>query len=209
LYGFSNCYLVGSDFPDEDSGGGVPREVAPREAIIVDPGSMDKEILLLIENSNYRLRGVLITHNHLNHVHGLRTLMRIYHTEIFAADHIIQDHRTSLVKDGDVLTLGPFRIEVISIPGHSPDSVVYKIKYMLFTGDVLNAGLVGTTASSYGAALQMTAIRNRLFSLPGNYAVLPGHGPPSTLDTERRLNAGVEAYEQNKKQRPLFSADIW
>jgi len=149
----------------------------------------------------------LITHDHLSHVRGLRTLMRIYNVEVFAVNQSIMDHKTTVVKDGDRLFIGGFTVEVISIPGHSSDSVVYRVGDMLFTGDVLTAGLVGSTASAYGAATQMNNLRSRLLSLPGDYIILPGHGPPSTLEAERRFNADIFKYDQNRNKRPVFHVD--
>jgi glyoxylase-like metal-dependent hydrolase (beta-lactamase superfamily II) len=151
---------------------------------------------------------VLITHDHLNHVHGLRTLKRIYNTDIYAVNPVIREHRARRVRDGDTVTIGPFRIDVISVPGHSSDSAVYRIDHLLFTGDTLSAGLVGNTPSSYGAAVQMTALRSKILSLPGDYTVLPSHGPPSTLEVERRYNAGIQLYDQNRNHRPAFKVDI-
>lgn len=206
-FGFSNCYILGTDFP-EDGAGVVPAKTAPREAIIVDPGGMDDQILGFIEDNEYALRGVLITHDHLNHVHGLRTLKRIYDAEIYAVNHVIMDHKTNLTRDGDKINIGPFRVGVISIPGHSSDSAVFVVDHLLFTGDVLTAGLVGRTASTYGAAVQMRALRSRILSIPGDYIVLPGHGPPSTLEAERKFNAGINSYEQNRSHRPVFKVDI-
>jgi glyoxylase-like metal-dependent hydrolase (beta-lactamase superfamily II) len=192
LPGFTNCYILGS-------------ESIPGEAIIVDPGEMEADVLNTIENNEYSLKGVLLTHDHRGHVRGLRTLRRIYDVEIYAVNHIVMDYRTNMIRDGDLLNIGPFRIEVISVPGHSSDSAVYKIDNWLFTGDTMSAGLVGTTASSYGAALQMTAIRSKILSLHGDFIVFPGHGPPSTLEAERQFNAGILCYEQNRKKRPSFT----
>ncbi|MDR1100406.1 MAG: MBL fold metallo-hydrolase [Treponema sp.] len=211
-FGFSNCYILGTDYAETD-GAGLPRKgssgkAARREAIIVDPGSMDEQILGFIEDNEYKLRAVLITHDHVNHVHGLRTLKRIYNAEIYAVNHIVLDHKTNLVRDGDNIKIGPFRVEVISIPGHSADSAVFLVDNLLFTGDVLTAGLVGRTASTYGAAVQMRALRSRILSLPGDYTILPGHGPPSTLEAERKFNAGINSYEQTRNQRPVFKVDI-
>jgi glyoxylase-like metal-dependent hydrolase (beta-lactamase superfamily II) len=200
-FGFSNCYILGT----ETTGGG---ENSPM-ALIIDPGAMDKGILNFVENNNYTLQGVLITHDHRNHVRGLRTLKRIYNAEIYAINHIIMDHRTTLVRDGDVLRIGPFTIEVISVPGHSSDSAVFKAGRLLFTGDALSAGLVGSTASSYGASVQMTALRSKILSLPGDYVVLPGHGPPSSLEAERSFNAGTEQYEQHKNRRRQFAPEFF
>jgi len=198
-YGFSNCYVLGEENPLEDR---------PNTAIIVDPGSMEKTILQTIEGNNFDLKAVLITHDHFCHVRGLRTLMRIYNAEVIAVNQTIMDHKTTMVKDGDKVVIGGFTIEVISIPGHSSDSAVYKIDNLLFTGDVLTAGLVGDTASAYGAATQMNKLRSRLLSLPGDYVVLPGHGPPSTLEAERRFNADIIKYDQSRTKRPVFKIDL-
>jgi glyoxylase-like metal-dependent hydrolase (beta-lactamase superfamily II) len=196
LPGFTNAYIVGADLPAE-----VQDAPLPTEALIIDPGVMDEGILEILENSNYTLRGVLITHDHPHHIQGLKTLKRIYDVEIFAENHNILDYRATVVKDGDVFTLGPFTVEVISVPGHSADSVIYRIENLLFTGDAITAGLVGSTASTYGASIQMTNLRSKIFSLPGDSLILPGHGPPSSLEAERQFNAGVHSYEFNKDKR--------
>jgi glyoxylase-like metal-dependent hydrolase (beta-lactamase superfamily II) len=198
-YGFSNSYILGA----ENSPKGQQNV-----AIIIDPGSMEKVVLDTIENNNFDLKAVLITHEHVNHVQGLRTLKRIYNAGVIAVNQNIMEHKTTRVKDGDRLIIGGFTIEIISIPGHSSDSVVYKIGDLLFTGDVLTAGLVGSTASAYGAATQMNKLRSRLLSLPGDYVVLPGHGPPSTLEAERRFNADIFNYDQSRTKRPVFKVDV-
>ena len=196
-FGFSNGYIIGS----EDEG-------KQNTAIIIDPGSMENSTLEIIENNNFALKAALVTHDHLGHVRGLRTLKRIYNIEIFAMNQSIMDHKTTMVKDGDNIVIDGFKIEVFSIPGHSSDSVVYKIGNLLFTGDVLTAGLVGSTASAYGAATQMNKLRSRLITLPGDYIVLPGHGPPSTLEAERRFNMDVLNYDQKSKKKPAFKVEI-
>jgi len=193
-FGFSNCYVFGA----EDS----------KDAIFIDPGNMDAQLLGYIAKHDFNLRAVLITHDHLGHVHGLRTLRRIYQPEIFAINHIVMDIRTTKVKDGDAINLGQFSAEVISVPGHSADSVVYRIGGLLFTGDVLTAGLVGATNSAYGAATQMTKLLSRLLSLPGDYTVLPGHGPPSTLEAERRYNIALNQFDKKQTRKPAFRLSL-
>jgi len=191
---FSNCYILGSE--------------KHNAAIIVDPSSIKNTTVEIIENNNFHLKAILITHDHRHHVRGLRTLKKIYNAEIYAVNQNIMNHKTTMVKDGDKISIDDFTIEVISIPGHSSDSVVYRIESALFTGDVLTAGLVGNTASAYGAATQMDKLRSRLLSLPGDYTVLPGHGPPSTLEAERRFNTDIINYDQNRSKRQLFRVDI-
>jgi glyoxylase-like metal-dependent hydrolase (beta-lactamase superfamily II) len=193
-FGFSNCYVLG-------------REDGP-ESILVDPGNMDKQILEFIEGNNFYPKAILITHDHPGHVHGIRTLKRIYQSEVFAINRVVRDHKTTPVKDGDTIHIGPFAVGVISIPGHSADSAVYQIERLLFTGDALTAGMVGTTVSAYGAATQLNKLRSRLFSLPGDYTILPGHGPPSTLEAERRFNVGISRFGATQTRRPAFRINL-
>jgi glyoxylase-like metal-dependent hydrolase (beta-lactamase superfamily II) len=195
-YGFSNCYILGTETPEEPA------------AIIVDPAVMDTAILDFIERNDYKVRGVLITHDHIKHVRGLRTLKRIYDTEIFAINPYIREHKTTMVRDSQIFNAGPFKVEALSTPGHSSDSAVFRVDRLLFTGDSLSAGLVGRTASTYGAAVQMMALRSKILSLPGDFTVLPAHGPPSTLEAERRYNEGIQAYDKSRNHRPRFKLDL-
>jgi glyoxylase-like metal-dependent hydrolase (beta-lactamase superfamily II) len=200
LYGFSNCYILGTEFSAEDT--------ENREAIVIDPGSADDQILHFIEVNNYTLRGILVTHDHQNHVHGIKTLKKIYDADIYAVNHIVSDFKTNIVHDDETFNIGDFTIKVISVPGHSSDSAVYKIEHLLFTGDALSTGLVGSTASSYGADIQVAALRSKILSLPGNPAVLPGHGPPSCLEAERQFNIGIKLHEQTKSRRNQMKTDF-
>lgn len=225
LFGFSNCYILGTE-------GFVEQNIAPlslelespeiqkienkfpissfelKEAIIIDPGCMDDKIVDFIEHNEYALRGVLITHDHFNHVHGLRTLKKIYDVPIYALNHEICEYKTVLIKDGETIKVGPFTVEVFSVPGHSADSAVFKIANLLFTGDTISAGLVGSTASSYGAALEINTLRSKILSLPGDYIVLPGHGPPSTLEAERQFNVGLEQKQNTTNQSLAYIKDF-
>jgi glyoxylase-like metal-dependent hydrolase (beta-lactamase superfamily II) len=215
LYGFSNCYIIGTDFSETpiDENADLDAQADDknpelREAIIIDPGSMDEHILHFIEINNYALRGILITHDHPNHIHGIKTLKKIYNADIYAINHIVSDFKTKIVRDDEVFNIGPFSVQVISVPGHSSDSAVYKIDHLLFTGDALTTGLVGTTASSYGADIQVASLRSKILSLPGNLTVLPGHGPPSSLEAERQFNIGINNYEQTKTRRNQVQTDF-
>jgi len=190
---FSNTYLLGTG---DDTPG--------REAIIVDPGLMDASLLNMIEENNYSLRGVLITHDHPHHVQGLRAILRIYQTEVYAINPLVGEYHTTIVKDGQLINIGTFKAEVFSIPGHSADSAIFRIDRFLFTGDSMSACLLGTTASSYSAATQVSAVRRKILSLPGDYTILPGHGPPSSLEAERRFNLELNSFEQQKNRRPAF-----
>jgi glyoxylase-like metal-dependent hydrolase (beta-lactamase superfamily II) len=198
-YGFSNCYVLGTDIENKDS---------PRDAVVIDPGSVEEPLLQFIEKHRYHLRGILITHDHTNHVHGLRTLKRIYDADIYAVNPMVREHRTRVIRDGDVLHLGALAVTVITVPGHSSDSAVFRINKTLFTGDTITAGLLGTTISSYGRTIQMNTLRSMILSLPGNFVLFPGHGPPTTLDAERQYNVGIQSYEENKYKRARFRVEF-
>ena len=198
-YGFSNCYIMGTDITEDTS---------PRDAVLVDPGCMETPMLDFLENNDYKLRGILVTHDHLSHVQGLRTLKRIFDVDIYAVNPTVQKHKAKVIRDGDIFQLGAISIAVITVPGHSPDSAIFRINQTLLTGDTITSGLLGTTISSYGKTKQMDGLRSKVLSLPGNFVILPGHGPPSTLDAERRYNAGIQDYEQSKNRRIPFRVDI-
>jgi glyoxylase-like metal-dependent hydrolase (beta-lactamase superfamily II) len=123
---------------------------------------------------------------------------------IYALNHEIAEHKTVLIKDGDQFKVGPFTVDVFSVPGHSADSAVFRIAHLLFTGDAMTSGLIGSTNSSYGAALEVSSLRSKILSLPGNYVVLPGHGPPSTLEAERRFNIGFEQKQNTTNQNLAY-----
>ena len=137
-----------------------------------------------------------------HHVRGLKTLLRIYEAELFAATSRILDIPCRVVKDGERFAIAGFRAEAFSLPGHSPDSMAYRIDRLLFTGDALHAGMIGKTLSPFNADLLIERLRDRLMGLDDDLVVLPGHGPPSSLGIERRFNLGFEEGYSGKVTAP-------
>ena len=199
---FCNCYVIRSDVPESKE------HKLPLEAIIIDPGEMDVSILNYIEENEYTLKGVFITHDHRTHVKGLAAIMRIYDTTVYAVNPVVGEYATTLVKDGTCIHSGQFKVEVITVPGHSADSAVFKIDHLLFTGDAMSAGLVGSTANSYAEATLVNTLRSKILSLPGDFTILPGHGPPSTLKAERRFNVGINSFTSQQNRRPVFRIEF-
>lgn len=177
LDGFSNCYIVGND--------------ATKEALIIDPGKMTPEMLNHIELNKYTLSGILITHNHTSHCRGLSTLMKIYSPKVYAADFEIAGTNTIALKGDGVLKAAGFAVGYLSVPGHSSDSMTYKIGRILFTGDALTAGLVGTTNNSYAEKTLRSNVQTKLLSQQEDLIIMPGHGPPSTVAAEKKYNLSV------------------
>jgi hydroxyacylglutathione hydrolase len=101
-----------------------------------------------------------------------------------------------LVKDGDPIQVGDVALQVIHTPGHTPGGMCLYIDGVVFTGDTLFVGSVGRTDFPGGSYAELErSIRTRLYSLPGETVVFPGHNygmtPTSTIQHERRTNAVV------------------
>jgi glyoxylase-like metal-dependent hydrolase (beta-lactamase superfamily II) len=173
--GFSNGYLVGN----EKTG----------EAVIIDPGVMNKELLDHIEQNHFKLDAVLVTHNHESHHRGLRPLLRIYSPRVYAADTELKGRKTVLLQGDGTFAAAGFAIRYFAVPGHSPDSLMFQIENVLFTGDALSAGRLGTTNNMYGKRNLLTHLKNKLLSQNDEIIIMSGHGPPSTVGAERLFNA--------------------
>ncbi len=187
LYGFANVYLVGND--------------DTKEAIIVDPAAFTIGLLDFIEGKGYTPKAVLVTHSHAHHVDGLRTLLRIYDAEVYSSNAMIGEIQCRTVRDAEVFSACGLEIEALSVPGHSPDSIVYRIEKLLFTGDALHAGLVGKTASQYGSRLLKEQLSKKVLNQDDDCIVLPGHGPPSTIGAEKLYNLGWRTVRSDGSSR--------
>ena len=179
LYGFANVYLVGND--------------ETREAVVVDPAAFTIGLLDFIEGKGYTPKAVLVTHSHAHHVDGLRTLLRIYDAEVYSSNAMIGEVKCRTVRDAERFVACGLEVEALSVPGHSPDSIVYRIEKLFFTGDALHAGLVGKTASQYGSRLLKEQLSRKVLNQDDDCIVLPGHGPPSTIGAEKLYNLGWRA----------------
>ena len=177
--GLSNSYLVGP------RGGG--------DALLVDPGEFGQAMLQAIESNRLRLRWILVTHAHRAHIAGIRGLLRVYEPETWCNQPSILESPARHAQGGDRLELGEIGVEAIELPGHSIDSLCWRIGDMLFTGDTLSAGGIGRSRDATARELLVTGIRRRLLALDDDVLVFPGHGPPSSIGIERRFNPYVAA----------------
>ena len=159
-----------------------------KEALIVDPGSLNPQVINQIETEHYNLVAVLITHNHASHINGLKTLMRIYSPKIYSSDWEILDNQTEVITGDGKIRIPGMSVNYYTVPGHTADSMVYKIGNVLFTGDSLSAGKLGTTNSSYSKHILKSNLEEKILSQEENTVVLPGHGPPTTIGAELNFN---------------------
>ncbi len=178
IEGFSNCYVV----TNEDT----------MEALIIDPCKISREILEQLENGPFNLTAVLITHNHASHIRGLSTLKKIYTPKIFAADFDIAESESTILKGDGIIQVAGLTIAYLSLPGHTPDSMAYKIGRMLFTGDTIGSGMIGSTNSSYARRTLVSNLQTKIISQQDDMIIMPGHGPPSSVAAEKKFNPAFQ-----------------
>lgn len=191
--------------------------VAPAEwpeAAVIDPGGDADYILEQLRYRKLAPRHILLTHGHIDHIEAVAALKRAFpeaQVAIHAADAaMLRDADAALASwigipfepcepdrvlaDGDTLALGPHSLEVLHTPGHTPGGVCFLLRqegepHILFSGDTLFAGGIGRTDFPGGSYSQLLdSIRDRLFALPDDTAVYPGHGEPTTIGEERATN---------------------
>lgn len=190
----TNCYVI----TDEETG----------LSAVFDPGGEYSEIEDVIGNKE--IKYIFITHGHYDHVFGAAETKRQTCAEIVIgendAEHLsdiekcnsgmrfpkMQELTTAdiVVSDGDEFSLGNIKISVMETPGHSLGSVCYILpdEKVIFSGDTLFYHSIGRTDFPTSAPLKMRDSLKKLASLDGDYNVLPGHGPATTLDEERKNN---------------------
>jgi hydroxyacylglutathione hydrolase len=188
-----------------------------RDALVFDPGLEPDAILAFLEERELDVAAILDTHGHADHIAGNEALKERYpHAPLIigAGDApmlsdadlnlsapfglpIVSPPADRLVKEGDVLEFAGIRLEVLEIPGHSPGHVVFLLRdapIIIFGGDVLFRGSVGRCDFPGGSmALLESGIRTKLYTLPDDTVVYPGHGPVTKVGHEKRTNPFVQA----------------
>lgn len=181
------------------------------EALVIDPGDEGQRILDTVRTSGWRVVRVVNTHGHFDHIGANRTVIEATGAELLLHEldqPLLQKAQTHaqlyglhvdpsptpdrLLRDGDTVAFGELSCQVIHLPGHSPGGVALHCGDHLFVGDVLFAGSIGRTDLPGGDHRALVAgIRTRLWPLPDETIVHPGHGPDTTIAREKRSNPFV------------------
>ena len=158
---------------------------------MIDPGKVTEAIIRQLEENCYKLTAILITHNNGSHAQGLKTLTKIYSPKIYGADWDIAGNATNVITGDGKIRIAGLSVRYVMLPGHTTDSIVYKIENVLFVGDSISAGLLGSTNSSYSSQILRANIKEKIFSQQDTTVILPGHGPPTTVGAEKLFNSDM------------------
>lgn len=182
-----------------------------KNAAIVDPGGEAEKLIQQIEKFGVNLKAILLTHAHLDHVGAAEQIKQHFNVEIWGSqesDRFLFDslpeqaERFGLpnikaflpdrwLNEGEVVSIGDFRFDILHLPGHTPGHIgfIEQEKKVAFTGDVLFQGSVGRTDFPQGSHEQLiSSIREKLFKLHNDMIIIAGHGPYTTIQREKATN---------------------
>lgn len=175
-------------------------------AFVVDPGADADKILAAAEAEGAKIEWVLLTHAHFDHIGGVAELQRagaqvVLHRDdlgivssfknlaFYAGVKVEKFLPDVTVSGGETLDVAGVKVRVIHTPGHTAGGVCYVADDIIFTGDTLFELSYGRTDFPTGSFKELkNSVLNKLFVLPGDYRLLPGHGAPTTLAFERAHN---------------------
>ena len=191
-----NCSVIGDE--------------TTREGMVIDPGDDIADVLHLIEKHNLKIKQIVITHAHIDHVGGAMKLRAATGAPILLNQNdyallkmldvqaawigmkdpgkVQIDHS---IGQADTLTAGSLSADVIHTPGHTEGSVClyFPVENKLIAGDTLFAGSIGRTDLPGGSMEKIIrSLREKVMALPDDTLVVPGHGPLTTIGEERESN---------------------
>jgi hydroxyacylglutathione hydrolase len=190
----ANCFIVGCE--------------NTHAAAVIDPGAEADRIIEEVSKANLRVESIINTHGHFDHVGGNRQLRDATGAELIIhsldAPMLAQLERMAgafglkaenspapdrTVEEGDTLVIGNLRLAVLHTPGHTPGGISLYGDGCVFVGDTLFQGSIGRTDFPGGDFDTLLAsIRTKLFALEDQTIVYTGHGPETTIGTEKRFN---------------------
>jgi len=208
--------------PPFDKNGFVVACEKTREAVIIDPGDEVDELVGVVRDFDVDVRAVLLTHAHVDHVTGVARVKDEYGAPVYLhGDDLFLYERAveqgamfgftvrrpppvDVFYDGTPIAFGDYVVHVHHTPGHCPGGVCLQIGPRgehgrhLFVGDTLFAGGIGRTDLPGGSYnVLMRSITGVLFPLGDEAIVHPGHGPDTTIGTEKTTNPFVLEYLRN------------
>ncbi|MCA1054815.1 MBL fold metallo-hydrolase [Rossellomorea aquimaris] len=198
----TNCYILWDD---------------ANRCLIIDPGAEGEKLVSWLDAQNLKPVAILLTHAHFDHIGAVDTVRNTYHVPVYLhekeaewlidpglngsglfgmgniqtapADHLLSSEKT--------LSIGGFTLGLFETPGHSPGSLSYYVQSegIVFAGDTLFMGSIGRSDLPGGNHEQLlSSIHDHLLTLPESTAVLPGHGPETTVGEEMDGNPFLNGF---------------
>ena len=175
-----------------------------KEAVLVDCSAADSNVQNSLDEFGAKLKYILLTHGHFDHIAGIRPTdakivmhkndLRILsqsnqYLSAFGIPDIKIPEIDIFINDGDILNVGNHKIQVIHTPGHTQGGVCYLINNMLFSGDTIFKDSVGRCDMEGGDFKQIVkSIKTKIFTLPDDIIIYPGHGEATTVGWEKVHN---------------------
>lgn len=194
----TNCYLV---YCQENP-----------KCLVVDPGAEPEKIFQAIAENNLEPTSIINTHGHVDHVGANKDIKDRFDIPLYIHEsdsHMLRSVLQSgfamvlgakssppadiFMKDGDPLDIGGVRLRVIHTPGHSPGCICLFGNGLLLSGDTLFCRGVGRTDFPGGSWEELErSLREKIYTLPDDTVVFPGHGPATTIGQEKHSNPFIQ-----------------
>ena len=178
-----------------------------RETIFFDPGDEIERILEIANHENMIITRLIATHCHVDHIAGANTAMEKLDLPLeicplgkdllgnvgpiaAAFGYSVSEIKEGgYLNEGDIVKIGKTEFTILHCPGHSPDSLCFYSEGVLIGGDVIFRGSLGRTDLPGGNTEQlMNSITEKIYDLPEDTIIYPGHGPKTDLGREKKEN---------------------
>jgi glyoxylase-like metal-dependent hydrolase (beta-lactamase superfamily II) len=172
-----------------------------KNAVLIDPGFDSSSeaglVFRFVDEASLKVNFIINTHGHPDHIAGNNISKKkhsvpicIHEYDAGATDDVNEKTLPAnvLLKDGNQIRFGDATLKIMHTPGHTPGSICLLDEKLVFTGDTLFAGGIGRTDLTGGSYRDMKLSLEKLLRLPDGLVVYPGHGPSTTIGTERRVN---------------------